>query len=180
MNTYLKSKLKTEISSERIDWEEVYVSCLPRVFHFFCFKVGVLATAEELTSMTFEKAWSSRKNYRQDRGHINAWIFGIARNVAVDYFRQPRREVSLSEAVELPAPIDVEEDVQKLMEFHRLALALSNLSSREAELIALKYGAELTNREISRITGISESNVGTILHRVVGRIRLEWEQQHER
>ncbi|MFZ5910213.1 MAG: RNA polymerase sigma factor [Chloroflexota bacterium] len=180
MNTYIKSKLKTEISSENIDWEEVYVSCLPRVFHFFCFKVGVLATAEELTSMTFEKAWSCRKNYRQDHGHINAWIIGIARKVAVDYFRQPRREVPLDEAVEIPALIDVEEDVQKKMEFHRLALVLSRLSNRERELIALKYGVELTNREISRITGISESNVGTILHRVVGRIRLEWEQQRER
>lgn len=180
MNTYLKSKFKTEISSENVDWEEVYISCLPRVFHFFCFKVGVLATAEELTSMTFEKAWSSRKNYRQDRGHINAWIIGIARKVAANYFRQPRREVFLNEAVEIPAPINVEEDVQKRMEFHRLALALSRLSNRDGELIALKYGAELTNREISRITGISESNVGTILHRLVGKIRLEWEQQHER
>lgn len=162
--------------NDTIAWEEIYVSCLPRIFHFFCFKVGTRVEAEELTSITFEKAWSNRKNYRQDRGHINAWIFGIARKVAVDFFRQPRREIALSEVLEIPDTISVEEDVQKRINFHRLTLILSHLSDQERELIALKYGAELTNREISRMIGLSESNVGTILHRVVSRIRLEWEQ----
>jgi RNA polymerase sigma-70 factor, ECF subfamily len=179
MDIHLHSTLKTEIMTDAIDWKEIYTSCLPRIFHFFCFKVGTRATAEELTSITFEKAWSNRKNYKQDRGHINAWIFGIARKVAVDFFRQPRREVPLIEVIEIPDPVSVEEDVLRQINFHRLTVILSHLSDRERELIALKYGAELTNREISRLAGLSESNVGTILHRVVSKIRSEWEQYHE-
>lgn len=180
MEINIKSKLKTKVSTEFIDWEEVYVSFLPRIFHFFCFRVGVPDKAEELTSATFEKAWSNRINYRQERGDIKAWIFGIARKVAADYFRQPRNEVALDNILDIADPINIEEEVQKQMEFRRLILICSHLSDREKELIALKYGAELTNREISRMLGMSESNVGTILYRVVGKIRLEMEDQHER
>ncbi len=45
---------------------------------------------------------------------------------------------------------------------------------RERELLAFKYGAELTNREIARVTKLSESNVGTILHRAVATLRSRW------
>jgi len=55
---------------------------------------------------------------------------------------------------------------------------LTQLPVRERELIALKYGGGLTNRVIAKTTGLSESNVGTILHRVVGRLRLQWEDEH--
>ena len=56
----------------------------------------------------------------------------------------------------------------------RLALLTQSLSDRERELVALKYGAELTNRLIARLTGLSESNVGSILHRVVRSLREKW------
>jgi len=57
---------------------------------------------------------------------------------------------------------------------------LLELPDREAELIALKYGAELNNREIAKITGLSESNVGTIMHRTVKGLRERMENQHGR
>ncbi len=57
--------------------------------------------------------------------------------------------------------------------------SLNKFPDRERELVALKYGAELTNREIARMTGLSESNVGTILNRVVAKLRNEWEKNHE-
>lgn len=52
---------------------------------------------------------------------------------------------------------------------------LLQLEERERELVALKYGAGLTNRDIARLTGLSESNVGVILHRTVRSLRQEWE-----
>ena len=48
------------------------------------------------------------------------------------------------------------------------------LPEREREVIALRYGSGLTNRAIARLTGLSESNVGTILHRTVARLREAW------
>ena len=47
---------------------------------------------------------------------------------------------------------------------------------RERELVSLKYGAGLTNRAIARLLGLTESNVGTILHRTVTRLRAGWDE----
>jgi len=161
-----------------IDWEAVYTSFLPRIFHFFCFKVGDEQIAEDLTSITFEKAWISRQNFRKEMGEVAAWLMGIARHVAADYYRQPQRDVSLEQEI-MAGVGSPDERVQRRLEFQRVVKQLAVYSSREQELVALKYGAELTNRQIAQITGLSESNVGTILHRVITRLRFEMEHEYE-
>lgn len=178
MKTLLFAAAKENRMSEAIDWDEVYNTFLPRIFHFFCYKVGSPQLAEELTAATFEKAWAGRLNYRSDRGQISAWLLGIARNVAADYFRRPSREVSLEAAFEIPAAA-ADEDLQRRLDFQKVTRLLAQFPVRERELVELKYGAELTNREIARLTGLSESNVGTILHRVVTKLRKEWERTDE-
>jgi len=61
-------------------------------------------------------------------------------------------------------------------ERRRLAGLLAGLPARERELLALKYGAGATNRAIARLTGLSESNVGTILHRTIESLRTAWDE----
>ncbi len=162
-------------TSESINWKEIYEHLLPRVFHFFCYKTGDRLIAEELTAITFEKAWISRENYKKDMGAFQFWLFGIAQKVAVDYFRRNRHEVSL-DAVDIPSSQNVEKEMEFQMDFERLASILNTLPDRERSLVALKYGADLNNREIARQTGLSESNVGTILFRAVTKLREQWEK----
>ncbi len=164
--------------TEKIDWQDVYDHSLPKIFHYFCYKVGDTALAEELTAITFEKSWKSRTNFRKDAGQFQAWMMGIARNVAADHFRKERYEVPLEDMAEWGLSTTLEEDAQRDLDFQNILEILSRFPQREQELIALKYGAELTNREIARISGLSESNVGTILYRVVLKIRKEWEEDH--
>jgi RNA polymerase sigma-70 factor (ECF subfamily) len=162
-----------------MDWEEIFEVYLPRVFHFFCYREGNADVAEELTAQTFEKAWAHRQQYCRERGEVQAWLLGIARNVASDHFRRPSREVELEEAHNLSTQTALEDDLQRRMDFQKVVHILGRGSQLERDLVALKYGAELTNRQIARLTGLSESNVGTILHRVVSRIRKEWEYENE-
>jgi len=112
-------------------------------------------------------------------GEVAAWLMGIARHVAADHFRRPVREVFL-EHEELTGTGSLDEHVQRQLEFKWIVNRLATYSSREQELVALKYGAELTNRQIAHLTGLSESNVGTILYRVIARLRSEMEYEHER
>jgi len=79
---------------------------------------------------------------------------------------------------ELPSSVDVEKGIQKQQEKEYLRRILLELPEREQDLIALKYGAELTNREIAKITNLSESNIGSILHRAVIKIRVKMEEYH--
>lgn len=159
----------------RLDWEAVYAETLPKIFHYFCYRVGDEIVAEDLTSRTFEKAWVSRDRFRDDMGSFKMWIFGIARHVAVDHYRNEKNELPLGHAVPQAGQTSPEIILQRHSDFSRLAKLLGELPERERELISFKYGAELTNRAIAELTGLSETNVGTILYRVVRKLRDAWE-----
>ena len=163
------------ISREQVDWDAVYAEQLPRVFNFFRYRCGNVADAEDLTSITFEKAWRGRDRYRRDKGAFSTWLFTIARNAAVDHYRARAPVVPLDEAALVATLAATPEDhTATRSDAARLAVLLRTLSDRDRDLIALKYGAELSNRDIAQATGLSESNVGTILHRAVQALRERW------
>ncbi len=164
-------------TSLAVDWEKLYADELPRIYNFFRYRVADGSVAEDLTSTTFEKAWRARERYRRDRSGFSTWLLTIARNVATDYFRRRRQEVSLDEIRQQPDDQTPEELAERHDDFARLSLLLDSLTDRERELLALKYGAQLTNRAISRLTGLSESNVGTILHRLTLSLRAAWSEE---
>jgi len=157
-----------------IDWDAAYAELLPRVYNYFRYRLGNDAVAEDLTSRTFEKAWTQRARYRRDLAGRSTWLFSIARNVAVDHLRAQRRHLPLEAAEHVAAPGTPQDHVAHASDLERLAALLQRLPAREQELVALKYGAEATNRTIAALTGLSESNVGTILHRVVLELRVAW------
>jgi RNA polymerase sigma-70 factor, ECF subfamily len=158
-----------------VDWSAVYAEEMPRVFNYFRYRGFERATAEDLTSAAFEKAWRARERYRKDRAAIATWLLAIARNVAVDHLRRSRPTVPLEEA-SLRDEVTPETAALREAQSRRLRALLGALSERERELLALKYGAGATNRAIATITGLSESNVGTILHRTVGALRDRWDE----
>lgn len=163
-----------------VDWDAIYAEQLPRVYNFFRYRVGDGPLAEDLTATTFEKAWRERVRYRHKLGAFSTWLFTIARNVATDYFRKNHNELSLDDSHDQPASAPLEETLQRRHDFTQLLTLLSQLSQRERELIAYKFGAGLDNRTIARLTRLSESNVGTILNRSVNKLRAAWEAEDER
>ena len=165
--------------TEQADFAELYRQELPRVYNFFRFRLGDNALAEDLTAETFAKAWRSRQQYRHDLAAFSTWLFTIARRVLVDHLRKRRHVISLEAITELPADENTEDAVQKKADFGRLSTLLSQLADRDRELVALRVGAGLTNRAIARLTGLSESNVGVLLHRAVSKIRQEWNTEGE-
>jgi RNA polymerase sigma-70 factor, ECF subfamily len=158
-----------------VDFEAVYQAELPRVYNFFRYQIGDDEIAEDLTAATFVKAWQNRDRYRQDLAAFSTWLFTLARRIAADYYRKHRPTVPLEEAAVMSDPQGIEDAAQERADFARLATLLARLAERERELVALKYGAGLTNRAIAGLTGLSESNVSTILYRVVQQLRAQWE-----
>ena len=157
------------------DWDAVFAEELPRVYNFFRYRFGDVPDVEDLTSRTFEKAWRARDRYRRDLAGFSTWLVSIARNVAVDHLRARRTYVSIEAAAPIASAARTPEEIAiHNAEADRLASLLTTLPDRERELIALKYGAGLTNRAIARATGLSESNIGTILHRAVTALRGRW------
>ncbi|HYF64437.1 MAG TPA: sigma-70 family RNA polymerase sigma factor [Herpetosiphonaceae bacterium] len=167
-------------SAEAIDWDEAYAQFLPRIYNFCLYKVGDRAAAEDLTSTTFIEVWRCRHRYVAAKGALSTWMFSIAHRVVAQHYRRRRaRELPLAEAGGLAAEGDVAAQAERRADIARLVERLGGLSERDHDLIALKYGAQLTNRDIAQLVGLSESNVGTILHRLVGRLRRELGENHE-
>jgi RNA polymerase sigma-70 factor, ECF subfamily len=157
-----------------LDWNSVYRDQLPRLYNYFRFRTGREAEVEDLTARTFEKAWKARDRYRRDLAGFSTWLFGIARNVATDHLRSARAHLPLDAAGSVATGSTPEDDAARRSDLARLARLTEHLSDRQRELIALKYGATLNNRLIARITGLSESNVGTVLQRTVEKLRSQW------
>jgi RNA polymerase sigma-70 factor (ECF subfamily) len=158
------------------DWDALYADQLPRVFNYFRFRVGDRATAEDLTSQTFEKAWRARHRYRRDLAGFSTWLMTIARNVATDHWRRRRDHAPLEEAEGLAGGETPHEEHERRERSTRLARLIATLDEIDRELVSLKYGAELTNRAIARHLRLTETNVGTRLHRVVQKLRAGWDE----
>jgi len=158
------------------NWEAVYAEQLPRVYNFFRYRVGHGPEAEDLTSIAFEKAWQARHRYRRDLAGFTTWLLAIARNVAIDHYRKRRETLPLEAARDVAGGAAPDEIAERRSDRDRLAVLLETLPERERELVALKYGAGMTNRAIARLTGLGESNVGTLLHRTVARLREQWDE----
>ena len=161
-------------SAAEPDWNAVFEEQLPRVYNYFCYRLDNEADIQELTSRTFEKAWSARHRYRRELAGQGTWLLRIAHNLAIDHRRLARQFAPLEAASDTAADWGPETEQESASDRARLQALVATLPARERQLLALKYGAEANNREIASITGLSESNVGTILHRTVQQLRERW------
>ena len=142
---------------------------IKRVYAYVAYRVGDGPDAEDLTSETFERALRYKKSYDSSKGEPIAWLIGIARRCIEG--RPPSLEVS-AEQMETAAHGDLENDAVR-----RIALSggISRLESRDRELIALRYGADLTARQIAELQGAKTNAVEVALHRALGRLRTHLE-----
>jgi RNA polymerase sigma-70 factor, ECF subfamily len=132
--------------------------------------------AEDVTALAFERAFRRRRLFDARRGSERAWLFGIARNAALDELR--RRKRTTPTAAEQRQSTDTElEQFETVVARTTVRDALATLPPRERELIALKFHAGLSNAEIARVLGVSESNAGTLLHRTITRLRKACDEQ---
>ncbi len=147
----------------------VYETHVWRVYGFLAYRLRDRETAEDLTQATFERALRAWSRFDPTRGSQSAWLLTIARNTLVDHHRRggPMIEQPLGEHGE-PT---VEGPEEATVRSSSLAQALAGLGERDRELVALRFGADLTGREIAQLTGLSLDNVHQILSRSLRRLR---------
>jgi RNA polymerase sigma-70 factor (ECF subfamily) len=158
---------------------EVYDEHVWDVYGFFGYRVRSREQAEDLTQSTFERAFHAWHRYDPARASARTWLLAIARNLLIDYYRSDRS--SLQQPIEEGADEPVGWTAEPELGIEpALATALSTLSGRERELIALRFGGDLTGPEIAELTGLSLANVQQILSRSLRRLRTELEGQPTR
>ena len=136
------------------------------VYAYVAYRVGPGPDAEDITSDVFERALRYRASYDPKRGEPMAWLIGIARRCVNGAAADPHR--ALDSVEERAAPGDLADDAVRRLS---LADAMSQLSERDRDLIALRYGADLTGRQIGAILDMSANAVDVAMHRAVERLR---------
>jgi RNA polymerase sigma factor (sigma-70 family) len=136
-----------------------------RVYGYVAYRVGDGSAAEEITSRTLERAVRYRESYSPERGTPLAWVIGIANRCVSD--RMPPATVPLEEARDRVAPGDLEEGALLRVE---LARALATLDERSRTLIALRYGADMTARQIAEFLDLSPHAVEVAVGRALARL----------
>jgi RNA polymerase sigma-70 factor, ECF subfamily len=157
--------------SQAEGFADLYARTFPRVYAYVASLLRDRAAAEDVTALAFERAYRKRRSYRSGRGTMEAWLFGIARNAALDELRRRKRRVGLEgdpEDLARPTPDD---ETELALRRSVVRAALGSLDGRERDMIALKFAGGLSNAEIGRVLGLSESAVGTRLHRTITKLR---------
>jgi len=149
----------------------LYQRTFPRVYAYVASLLRDRAAAEDVTAQAFERAYRKRKGYRRTKGSPEAWIFGIARNAALDELRRRRRSAALEAEPEDRAAPAPEEQAEFLLRREVVRAALDELSGQERDLVSLKFAGGLSNAEIALVLDVSESNAGTRLHRTITKLR---------
>jgi len=150
---------------------ELYERAFPRVYAYVASLLRDRAVAEDVTAQTFERAYRKRGSYRASRGSMDAWLFGIARNAALDELRTRKRRATLEGDPEDSGARTPEDHAELALRREAVRAALASLDGQERDLIALKFAGGLSNGEIARVLRMSESNVGTRLHRTITKLR---------
>lgn len=160
-------------------FKDLYNAYFKRVYAYVLLRVKDAALAEDLCACAWRKAYEKLDGFDENKGVFAQWIFGIARN-EINMHRRlfwVRRIFSLSESEEvLPlGEVGAQERLEQEELKRRLLMAAQKLPARERDIVSLKFYSGLNNRQISAVTGLSESNVGTLAHRAVEKLRRDME-----
>jgi RNA polymerase sigma-70 factor (ECF subfamily) len=156
------------VNTETLSFDALYRECAGDVFAYVMTLLRERSAAEDATMAAFERAYRRRRSFDRARGNERAWLFTIARNVALDELRRRKRTTALiGDPVDLTAAVGDSDPLERAA----VRAALADLDPRERELVALKFMAGLSNAEIADVLGVSPTNAGTRLHRVVQKLR---------
>ena len=148
---------------------DVYEAEVWRVYGFFAYRLPGKSDCEDLTQATFERALRAWGRFDPSRSEPGTWLLSIARNLLIDQYRR-RREFAAGGAEEVDERSAEDEPALGGVspELHE---GLAALNARERELIALRFGGDLSGPEIAEVTGLSVANVQQILSRSLRRLR---------
>lgn len=138
-----------------------------RVYSYVAYVVGDGADAEDITSATIERALRYRGSYDARKGTPIAWLLGIARSRIAEHSRPPTAAIE----DDLEELADVDEGELSAVDRLTLHAAVASLGERDRELIALRFGADLTARQIAGLLDMRPNAVEVALHRALARLR---------
>ncbi len=149
----------------------LYDRYIEKIYRFVYYKTFVKETAEDITSDVFHKAFQKINSFDETRGTFSAWIYRIARNAVIDYYRTAKKTVPIEDIFELGERDRTEETHDALLALSKVQDFMKTMSPRQREIITLRLWEERSYREIAEIIGGSEDSVKMAFSRAIRDLR---------
>ena len=144
----------TEREEKEAVLASLYDEYYDRIARYAFLRLGDRGEAEDLAGDVFLKALESLDSYKERGVPMQAWLFKIAHNMVVDHLRKRSREKSVPmDSVQLVDPRDPEAEVEKRLQWVRVAEALQRLTSAQQQVIGLRFFSGLTSEEVGGLLG---------------------------
>lgn len=157
----------------------LYDRYLAPVYRYLYTRAGFHRDAEDLTSQVFLAALENLPRFRH-QGSFRAWLFGIARRKAADFYRQYGHQVSLESAADVVAPgLSPLAEVAHTEQLQLLARRIVTLPLEDQELLRLRFAAGLSFAELAELLNKKESAVKMALYRLLERLQSQMEVERD-
>lgn len=150
---------------------QLYDSYFNPIYRFIYYKVFSKETTEDLTSDTFMKALNRIGSYKMDKGRFNSWLYQIARNTVIDYYRTRKEDVDLDDVFDVPHDDRTVEQLDALTNLASVEAYLKALPARQREIITLRIWEEKSFKEIADILGGTENSIKMAFSRSIRQLR---------
>ena len=154
-------------------FSQIYDQYVNKIYRFLFFKVNSQEIAEDLCSETFLKGWEKFRENSQEIENPPAFLYQIARNLVVDYYRERGRTQTVSaDCLPIADPrIDLEVETMNNSDLNKVRSALVNIKDDYQEAIIWHYIDDLSISEIAKMKNKSEGAVRVMLHRALKSLR---------
>ncbi len=152
-------------------FERLYAEHGQALFAFLSYRTGDRALAEDLLADTFERVLRARRRFDPRKASEKTWLYTIALNCLRDHARRQASESrALERIVSGPSPGSVDE-LAVFADRDLVSRGLASLSDQEREVIALRFGADLTLPEIAKVTEEPLTTVDGRVYRALRKLR---------
>lgn len=170
MDRHILNLVRKAQKGDKEAYGEIYKIFVRKIFRFIYYQVYERELAEDITQITFFKAWVSLHLFIPDKGTLQSYLFAIARNQVIDYKRR-KKELYLDEVPEPASLVEADEEIIQSENRELVKFLLNFLDNEERQLISLRYFEEFRFSEISRILDKKEGAVRTSLHRILKKLK---------
>ena len=153
-------------------WSAVYEEYFPRVYRYIARRVSNRTEAEDLTEQAFLKALESIDSFRWRGVPFPAWLFRIARNLVIDYWRTAKSKTSLPLDESLVSDdVDPETIAERNLDIKQVFQAMGQLTQSQRDVMELRFFGGLWINEVAKVLGKSEGAVKVMQHSALAALR---------
>lgn len=150
------------------DFGELYDQFLPQIYRFVYLKVMNRQDAEDICHQVFLSAWTNMRNYKDIGYSFSTWLYRIARNAVIDFYRTKKIHIELASIEDvLPDGTDLVSQLGATLATEKVLAAFPRLTDEQREVIIMSYIEELDNTEIAEAMEKSEGAIRVLKHRAL-------------